>query len=367
MLLANLTRELLLTPLNTVNGIVEKKHTLPILSNILISQHNNKLLLLTTDLEIQIQSYVFSDNTDFEITVNAKKFSDILKAIPENSQLSIEQNDQRITLRSGKSKFVLQSLPGHDFPRLSVPDETPLSLTIKQSLLKNLLSQVQYAMGHQDIRYYLNGLYMIIENDLIKLISTDGHRLCYIEEKINHVGEPVSVIIPRKTIIELYKLLQNISDDLEIDIFKNQIVFNFNNILLQSKLIEGKFPDYNRVIPTSNTKNVMLKRSELMGCLQRAAILSTDKIRSVRFLLETNLLRILCNNSDQEEAEEQIVISYESDPLDLGYNINYLTDFINNTQAEELLFSFGDHNNSTTLIAIPEHKAFLYVVMPMRI
>lgn len=368
MLLTNLNRENLLAPLGTVTGIVEKRHTLPILSNVLISSSNKLLTLLSTDLEIQIQASTHIETQqDFAITVNAKKLFDILRALPANIPVQIDTDDQRITIRSGKSRFNLQSLAADDFPKLALDSEKKPSITIAQNTLKNLLAKVQYAMGNQDIRYYLNGLFISTEGNSIKLVATDGHRLAFIEQEIDSNVEKSDIIVPRKTILELYKLLNQTDEPVTIEIGKNQVIFSLNNIVIHSKVIDGKFPDYTRVIPTTNQKIVAIKRELFLQALQRAAILLSDKFRGVRVLLEDGLLKIICNNSEQEEAEEELEIAYQGEKLDLGFNINYLLDILTHTETDDLLLAFGDQATSSTLITLPDNPHFKYVVMPMRI
>lgn len=368
MLLTTLPRDTLLNPLTTVTGIVERRHTLPILSNVLVTKVGSNLSFLATDLEIQIECATVADNgNDFTLTVSAKKMLDILKAVSPSANVSVEQDDQRLTIKSGKSKFNVHSLPAGDFPTLTLEAEVRAEFSMSQKVLKDLISQVQYAMGHQDIRYYLNGLLMITQGHTIKLVTTDGHRLAFVQSEISSDIEKNDSIIPRKTVLELFKLLQNTDDEVHIQIRKSQISFNFNGIHLHSKLIDGKFPDYNRVIPTTNQKIVPLNREQLLHALQRAAILSNEKFRGVRLLLENGLLKIICSNSEQEEAEEELEIVYDAEKLDVGFNINYLLDMLTNIDVQDLVFSFGDHATSSTLITIPDNTNFSYVVMPMRI
>jgi len=368
MLLIQAERDSLLKPLTTVTGIVERRHTLPILSNVLIQKHDGQLTFLATDLEIQITTvYPHSDGGDFNLTVSAKKFQDILRAIPDGANVSLDQDDSRITVKAGKSRFNLQTLPAQDFPKLSIDTNVRSVVTLSQSKLKNLLSQVQYAMAHQDIRYYLNGLFMVAGGEELKLISTDGHRLAYVATQLDKPVENTEVILPRKTVLELYKLLADIDDDVTIEIAQNQVKFSFGQIVIHSKVVDGKFPDYNRVVPIGNEKLVPLDRQQLLSALQRAAILSNEKFRGVRLVLSDGILKIICNNSEQEEAQEELEIAYQGDPLDIGYNINYLLDVLTNLDVETLVFAFGDHATSSTLVTVPDDANFKYVVMPMRI
>ncbi|MDK2122594.1 DNA polymerase III subunit beta [Parachitinimonas caeni] len=369
MLLIQADRDALLKPLTTVTGIVERRHTMPILSNVLISKQGNVLSFLATDLEIQItcEQAIEGNGPDFQFTASAKKFQDILRAIPEHATVCIESADGRLTIRSGKSRFNLQTLPAEDFPKLAIENSPRVPITLPHSLLKNLLSKVQYAMAHQDIRYYLNGLFIIVDGNNLKLVATDGHRLAFCASNLDVELDRHETILPRKTITELYKLLSDSDNPLHIEFGKNQVQFKFGSITIHSKVVDGKFPDYNRVIPTTNERIIALDRVQLTQALQRAAILSNEKFRGVRFLLSPGSLKIVCNNSEQEEAQEELEISYDYSTLDIGYNIGYLLDVLNNIDAETLLFAFGEQATTSTLVTIPDNPDFKYVVMPMRI
>ncbi|WP_432723173.1 DNA polymerase III subunit beta [Jeongeupia wiesaeckerbachi] len=361
-------RDALLKPLATVTGIVERRHTLPILSNVLIRKAGDALSFTGTDLEIQIESSQrdgFSGD-DFAITVSAKKFSDILRAIPDKTVVSLEEADGRLTLKAGKSRFQLQTLPAADFPTLAVDTNLKATLRMPQGQLKALLGRVQYAMAHQDIRYYLNGLFVVTEGPHLKLVATDGHRLGFASTELAASFDKNEVILPRKTILELYKLLGDVDDEVAIDIAGNQVKFSFGSIVIHSKVVDGKFPDYNRVIPQNNDKLLTIDRTSLLSSLQRAAILSNEKFRGVRLVLTEGLLKILCNNNEQEEAQEEVEVAYQGAPLDIGFNIQYLLDVLTNLSAETLNFSFGDVNSSV-LVTIPDNEHFKYIVMPMRI
>lgn len=360
-------RDALLKPLQTVTGIVERRHTLPILSNVLIRKQADALSFLATDLEIQISSQsegVAGD--DFSLTVSAKKFADILRAIPDKAAVALDLQDSKLTIRAGKSRFNLQTLPAEDFPQLAIDNNVRAVIRLPQVALKALLGQVQYAMAHQDIRYYLNGMLLVTEGNELKLVATDGHRLAYAATQLDQTFEKHDVILPRKTIVELYKLLQEVDDEVTIELAGNQAKFTFGNIVIHSKVVDGKFPDYNRVIPQNNDKLFAVDRVQLTQALQRAAILSNEKFRGVRLVLMSGLLRIICTNSEQEEAQEEVEIAYQGDALDIGFNIQYLLDVLTNLDNEVLTFGFGDANSSM-LVNIPDNASFKYIVMPMRI
>jgi len=361
-------RDALLKPLATVTGIVERRHTLPILSNVLIKKEGEALTFTGTDLEIQItsqQAEGFSGG-EFAITVAAKKISDILRAIPDKVVVTLEEADGRLTVKAGKSRFQLQTLPAADFPQLAVDTNLRATLKMPQGQLKALLSRVQYAMAHQDIRYYLNGLLLVTEGNLLKLVATDGHRLAFASAELSSSFEKNEVILPRKTILELYKALADNDEEVAIDIAGNQVKFSFGSVVIHTKVVDGKFPDYNRVIPVGNDKLLIIERQTLLAAMQRAAILSNEKFRGVRLVLTEGLLKIICNNTEQEEAQEELEVSYNNTPIDIGFNIQYLLDVLTNIQLEALHISFGEAGSSA-LVTIPDNEHFKYIVMPMRI
>ncbi len=368
MLLMKTSKEEFLKPLQSVAGIVERRHTLPILSNVLIQITENNLSFIATDLEIQITatSPSGSNKETAAITVAAKKLQDIIRALPDNAEIAFDSKDSRLQLKAGKSQFNLQTLPAEDFPQLSLSDDEVAEISLPQSTLKHLFNQVQYAMAQQDIRYYLNGLLMVLEPGMVKVIATDGHRLSLASMEAPSVQTMAEAILPRKTVIELIKLLADADDEVKIRLGKNLVTFTFDNINLVSKVIEGKFPDYNKVVPAHYQNHVIIDRLTLLRAMQRASILSNEKFRGVRLVLTQNSMRVICNNTEQEEAEEEIEISYSNDPLDIGFNVTYLLDVLNNIETSEVDCSFGDPNSSC-LITVPGDDRFKYVVMPMRI
>lgn len=368
MVLMQAERDLILKPLTTVTGIVERRHTLPILSNVLIEKKGSQLTFLATDLEIQITSQAPGElpGEDFAITVSAKKLQDILRAIPDQTQVSLEHADSKLTVKAGKSRFNLQTLPANDFPKLAPAMGDVVAFELQQKTLKHLLSMVQYSMAHQDIRYYLNGLCIVTDGHELKLVATDGHRLALISHQLESAVDKTDLILPRKTVLELYKQLSDSDAPIRIEIGQNQVRFAFGDVVLVSKVVDGKFPDYNRVIPARNDKHLNIDRQQLQQSLQRASILSNEKFRGVRLVLMNGLIRILCNNSEQEEAQEEVEVDYQGETLDIGFNITYLLDVLGNIGDEILHFSFGDAMGSV-LVTVPENEQFKYVVMPMRI
>lgn len=369
MLIKQINRNELLKPLLAVGGIVERKQPLPILSNVLLKKNERGINLLSTDLEIQIEVQLDialpETSGPDAITVSAKKFQDILKAIPEDSVVSLDAQENKLQIKANKCKFSLQTLPAQDFPTLTGQLDGAAQIKIKQGKLKKLLNSVQHAMAQQDIRYYLNGILMVIEGDSIKLVATDGHRLAFIAETMDQEYPKLEVILSRKTVNELMKLLGDNEEELDIELAEKQVRFVFSNITMTSKVIDGKFPDYTRVIP-AHTNHLAINRIVLMQALQRAAILSNEKFKGVRLLLTENNLQIISSNSEQEEAQEDIEINYTGQPLDIGFNVNYLIEGMSFLGAEEVTLSFGDQNSSL-LVTTPERDNYKYVVMPMRI
>jgi DNA polymerase III subunit beta len=362
-----INRETLLKPLTSVTSIVEKRHTLPILSNLLLEAKENKIHLTATDLEMQISLSIESATTgDFSTTISAKKLLDICRSLPDSSEINMATNESRITLKAGKSRFNLQTLPAADYPVMTKTQGLSTLVTIGQRQLKELLKQVEFAMAQQDIRYYLNGLLFEVIANRLNIVGTDGHRLSFTSAELKQNYDKQDVILPRKTVIELIKLLDDSDEDVQIELATNQVNFNFNNFKLISKVIDGKFPDYYRVIPTGHQNSFTTDRVGVLLAMQRASILSNEKYRGIRMVLSNGNLKLISTNSDQEEAEEELEINYVGDSLDIGFNVTYLIDVLNNTNSEQITFSFADANSSC-LITIPNNTDYKYVVMPMRI
>ena len=369
MKLVQTKRDNLLKPLQAVTGIVEKRHTLPILSNVLIEQIEDRLHLLATDLEIQVSTSFenpLKGAENYAVTTSARKLQEILRALPEQAEIGIEAQNNRLLVKSGKSRFTLQTLPAEDFPKLPNAPAAAIKIKLPQKEFKALLLLVQYAMAQQDIRYYLNGMLLVLNGDLLKVVATDGHRLAYASMKLSKSVESLEVILPRKAVQELVKLLNDSDDDVSVELAPTQVKFSINDVVLVSKVVDGKFPDFTRVIPTNYQKNFLIERSILQQALQRVAILSNEKFRGVRWTLTDGQLRISCTNTEQEEAFEEIEITYSGEALDIGFNVTYLLDVLANLASEKVTCSFGDANSSV-LITISEDTDFRYVVMPMRI
>ncbi|MDA9210995.1 DNA polymerase III subunit beta [Methylophilaceae bacterium] len=360
-------RELLLRPLATVSGIVEKRHALPILSNLLLEGNQGKLTFTATDLEMQISTHIKTEIADdFQITISAKKLFDITRALPDESKMDIQIEESKVLVKAKKSRFNLQTLPPKDYPVMKKEEKDTVDLKLSQKEFKTLLKQVDFAMAQQDIRYYLNGLLIEVKDNNINIVGTDGHRLSFTSLKLKNPTHPAQVIVPRKTIVELTKLLNDTEDQLEISFTKNQVNFKFNEIDLITKVIDGKFPDYSRVIPQGHNNVFNVDRSLLLDSMLRASILSNDKYRGIRMVLEEGNLKLVSNNSEQEQAEEELEINYKGEKIDIGFNVTYLIDVLTNIQSDKLTIAFND-SSSSCLVTIPDNEKYKYVVMPMRI
>jgi DNA polymerase-3 subunit beta len=361
-------RDELLAPLASVSGIIERRHTLPILSNVLLERAGDALAFIATDIEIQIsaRSSLKAGSDVRGLTVGARKLLDILRALPDDAEVNLQPQDKRLLVKAGKSRFSLQTLPSEDFPRLAKASGDAARFVMPQKALRRLLGLVQYAMAQQDIRYYLNGLLLVAEGTDLKLVATDGHRLAFAATTLPESVARHEAIVPRKTVVELSKLLGDSDDEVRIELSASQASFGFGSIELVTKLIDGKFPDYTRVIPTTHKNRMTVEREPLRQALQRAAILSNEKFRGVRWVLGDGSLKIVSSNADQEEAQEELEVNYAGDSLDIGFNVNYLLDVLNNVPGTGLECAFGDASSSA-LISYGSEQGFKYVVMPMRI
>ncbi|MEW6132685.1 MAG: DNA polymerase III subunit beta [Pseudomonadota bacterium] len=367
MVLLETERNSLLAPLAATVGVVEKRHTLPILSNVLLQKQGDQLTLLATDLELQVSTRLDGKAfDDFAITVAARKLFDIVRALPEDARVKLDSKDSQIEVKAGKSKFTLQTLPAADFPRMETGAGVAGEISLSQKTLKHLLQLVQFAMAQQDIRYYLNGMLLVLDGTTLRVVATDGHRLSLAETRLDKAGPQKEVIIPRKTIVELVKLLSDSDDPVTLRVGENQVTIELGDIRLVSKIVDGKFPDYQRVIPVGHDKILKVNRQLASQALQRAAILSNEKFRGVRLVLSANSLTVVCNNNEQEEAQEEIEAKYDADPIDIGFNVTYLQDGLNALSADEVSIAFSDPNSSM-LLTTESEPGFKYVVMPMRI
>ena len=361
-------RDAILKSLMTVTGIVERRHTMPILANVLISKVGTNVSFLASDAEIQIRTTaeIGVGEDSIGTTVSAFKIRDILKALPEDSQVSMRLDDRKATIQAGRSRFSLQTLSDAEFPTLAAVDDWPVSLTLSQQQLKHLFQSVSYAMAVQDVRYYLNGLLLETEEGIIRAVATDAHRLACCEVRIEGASLPrFEVVMPRKSIIELQRLLSDSDEPVTIDISARQIRLRFNQIEFISKLVDGKFPDYGRVIPTTHRNRIHIDRGAFAAALSRASILTSEKLRGVRMTVEPSSLRIQSTNGEQEEAFEEVETDYDGETFEVGFNINYLQDVLGYLKSDRVRIELGSANSSA-LITVPDQNDFKYVVMPMR-
>ena len=319
MIVLKTTQERVLDVLQSVSGIVERRHTLPILANVLIRKTGQALQFTTSDLEIQIrtQAELDGDSGQFTTTVGARKLIDILRSMPSDQTVSLESSQNKLILKGGKSRFTLQTLPAEDFPLVQESSSFGPVFSVPQKTLKALLHQVSFAMALHDIRYYLNGILFVAEGKQLSLVATDGHRLAFASATLDTEVPRQEVILPRKTVLEMSRLLSDKEGSIEMQFASNQAKFSFDGMEFVTKLVEGKFPDYNRVIPKNHKNTITLGRAPLLACLQRTAILTSEKFKGVRLNLEPGLLRVASNNAEQEEAIEELEIDYAGENLDI--------------------------------------------------
>jgi len=368
------SQDKVLAALQAVSGIVERRHTLPILANVLVRKQGKQVELTTSDLEIQVRTTVEfeGDDGDFSTTIGARKLIDILRSMPSDQTVSLSSNQNKMTLQGGKSRFTLQTLPADDFPLVQEAADFGPAFSVPQKTLKGLINQVHFAMAVHDIRYYLNGILFVAEGKTLTLVATDGHRLALAQAETDTEMPKQEVILPRKTVLELMRLLKDggKGDDesapIEMRFAGNQAKFSFSGMEFVTKLVEGKFPDYNRVIPKNHRFHVILGRQPLLAALQRAAILTSEKFKAVRLSFEPGLLSIASSNAEQEEAKEELEIDYGGDQIETGFNVTYLMDVLANMSQDMVRVDLND-SSSSALLSIPEHTGFKYVVMPMRI
>ncbi len=363
-------RETLLKPLQSIQGVVERRQTLPILSNLLMSVADDGLAITATDMEVELVARArLKDATDGEITLPARKLIDICRALPPEAKISLAVEGERAIIRSGRSRFTLSTLPSSEYPSADRPADEA-SVSIQQGALKRLIELSHFAMAHQDVRYYLNGLLLELSADTLRAVATDGHRLAVAETEIRaELGEESrALILPRKGVGELQRLLGAEDEPMELVIGSNAVRASFAELQFTSKLIDGRFPDYERVIPDPDTcdKQLTLEKERLRQCLARAAILSNDKYRAVRLTLAAGTLRVVANNPEQEEAEEELEVAYDGEALEVGFNVTYLMDALNALPGENARLFFTDASSSCLVMPEGDERC-RYVVMPMRL
>ena len=376
MIVLKTSQDQLLSALQSVAGIVERRHTLPVLANVLLKKEGGSIQLTTSDLEIQIRTHaeLGGDEGSFATTVGVRKLIDILRTMPADQTVSLESQQEKLLLKGGKSRFTLQTLPAEDFPLVQEAPGFGPAFSVPQKTLKDLLGQVSFSMAVHDIRYYLNGILFETDGKRLSLVATDGHRLAFTSATLDVEVPRQQVILPRKTVIELERLLSDAAAPegeqapmIEMQFAANQAKFSFGGLEFVTKLVEGKFPDYNRVIPQSPKNSVTLGRAVLLACLQRTAIMTSDKFKGVRLNLEPGTLRIASNNAEQEEAVDELDIDYGGDAIEIGFNVTYLMDVLSTLKQQEMITIGLQDANSSALITLPGDDNFKYVVMPMRI
>lgn len=365
----NIQKETLEQPLSQIIGVVEKRQTLPILGNAYLELNQGVLTLIGSDLETEITTKVEGvDGTDGKTTVSARKLYDICRSLPKESQISlIIEQDNKMVLKAGKSRFTLQTLNAEDFPRLE-ETQWKQEFELQQKHLNSLLTKTSFSMAQQDVRYFLNGLLLEIHNDRILSVATDGHRLAKTQVTIDPLGiDQVQSIVPRKAVIEIAKFLDASSDKpVQVKLNASHISIKSGHFMFISKLIDGRFPDYEKVIPANLDKHVIINRENLINILSRAAILSNEKFRGVSLKVENNTLQVRSHNPDQEHAKDEMEISYNGESIEIGFNVNYLLEALKACDSENIDLGLLDPNTSCTFHA-QESADTLYLIMPMRL
>ncbi|QKT03626.1 DNA polymerase III subunit beta [Ectothiorhodospiraceae bacterium 2226] len=360
-------REALLKPLQVVTGVVERRQTLPILSNVLMRVTESELALTGTDLEVEIITRTPLEGANGgETTLAARKFVDICRALPEGAEVEINVEGDRALIRSGRSRYTLTTLPAQEFPSL---DELkmPTRIVLPQRELKSLIEKTHFSMAQQDVRYYLNGLLLEFSRERLRAVATDGHRLALADAALSvDVAEPRQIIVPRKGVLELVRLLGDTDEPAQLELASNHLRVTVGPITFTSKLVDGRFPDYNRVVPQGGDKIVLGDRSTLIAGLGRASVLSNEKFRGVRLQLGNDALRALVHNPEQEEAEDEMPVSYDGEGFEVGFNVQYLLDALAAVRSDQVRLVMSDANSSC-LIQGDGDESSKYVIMPMRL
>lgn len=360
-------REALLKPLQQVAGVVERRQTLPVLSNVLVQVEPGRLSMTGTDLEVELVGRIVLDDGEAgEITVPARKLLDICRELPDKAEIDFAQADQRLTIRSGRFRSALSTLPAQDFPGVD-KSASEFSIMVDARTLKRLLDRTAFAMAQQDVRYFLNGMLIELSAGQIRAVATDGHRLATSHTALAQEAEDTrQVIVPRKGVLELQRLLNEVNGDVELSIGVNHLSVQSADFSLTTKLIDGRFPDYQRVIPRDGDKVLLADRQELRQALSRTAILSNEKFRGIRVNLSPGQLQLSANNPEQEEAEEIVSVDYEGDNLEVGFNVGYIQDVLGVVDGDKVRITMHDANSSA-LLEEPGDDDSVYVVMPMKL
>lgn len=365
-MMISVRREELFKPLGAAVGVVERRHALPILANVLLRFEAGELTLTATDLEVELRIGVSGVTGEpGELTVPARKLYDICRALPADAKMEIRLEREKAVLKSGRSRFTLTTLPATEFPSLEAAQGQDV-LSLPQATLKRLLERAAFCMAQQDVRYYLNGLLLELSPQRVRAVATDGHRLALAEATVGYGGAERQVIVPRKGVQEMQRLLVDAETPVELRFGANHLQCALPGVVLTSKLIDGRFPDYHRVIPAKHTRNVRVDREGLREVLARVAILANEKYRGVRLSVSNGLLKLTAHNPEQEEAQEEITAEYQGEPLEIGFNVNYLMDAANALGGASVDIGLTDADSSGTLRA-PSDSQQLYVVMPMRL
>ncbi len=363
----SITREVLLKPLQQIIGAVERRQTMPALSNLLIRGSDQKLSITATDLEVELVASLDMEIEDHgATTIPARKLLDICRSLPDQAKIAINSSNEKIKVSSGRSRFTLATLPADDFP--TIDDlELDQNVLIKEGEFKALIEKTAFAMAQQDVRYYLNGLLLELDAGQIRTVATDGHRLALsqLDHKSDIEGSR-QIILPRKGVQELLRLLSNEDNEITVSIGKNHLRVNLANLQFTSKLIDGRFPEYQRVLPEESDNRANIDKVSLKQALARASILSNEKYKGIRLILDNNIMVIQAHNPEHEEAEDEIEIEYTGERLEVGFNVVYLLDVLNAIESDKVEVIIQDANSSA-LIVSPESQASRYVVMPMRL
>jgi len=364
----SISREALLRPLSLVAGVVERRQTLPVLSNVLIEVQDTRLSLTGTDLEVELIGRAEPATVDEpgSATVPARKLMDICKSLPDQSEITFTLEEGRAVLRAGRSRFTLSTLPVAEFPSIEDGQGTQ-ELSLPRGTLKHLIDATGFAMAQQDVRYYLNGMLLELSHNLVRTVATDGHRLAVCSRSADIDVEPAQkLIVPRKGVLELARLLDGSDEPVSLTLGANHVRAHTGEFTFTSKLVDGKFPDYERVVPKGGDKTFIAERAELRQVLSRTSILSNEKYRGVRLNLEEGNLRVMANNPEQEEAEENVSIDYSGNAMEIGFNVGYLIDVLNALDEDRVQMTLSDPNSSA-IMEEPGGGDALYVVMPMRL
>jgi len=364
----HISRENILSPLQIISGVVERKQTMPVLSNILLEAESDRVTLTGTNMEVELVCTLETVQVDQpgRITIPARKLSDICRSLPTDATIQLSLEGEKMHLRSGKSHFTLATLPADQFPNTE-ESKHELALSFSQKDFKQMLDATSFAMAQQDVRYYLNGMLLEMGNQYVRMVATDGHRLALSTlESDQSIGEEKQVIVPRKGIIELGRLLSDTDDEIVISIGDNHIFSKIGNFKFTSKLIDGKFPDYNRVIPKGGDKVMIADRNGLKNMLSRASILSHENIRGIQLHLTKNQLQVFANNPEHEQAEDCLEVGYDNDDLQIGFNVSYLIDVMNVITSENVKITMLNANSSALIESLND-DGNLYVIMPMRL